>query len=181
MTKTPPLPKLSEREGAAWVGFLRGHDLVTQRLDAELRASNDLALSEFEILLHLARAGGEKRMAQIAHDVVLTGGGVTRIVARLEKLGYLTRRSCPKDGRGIFAVLTNAGWAKHRAAHAVHVEGVKRLFLRDTKQDELAVLSAFFDRMVARTRAKEQGPDNACALDEPTKKREAKSTHATRG
>ncbi|MEO8362527.1 MAG: MarR family winged helix-turn-helix transcriptional regulator [Vicinamibacteria bacterium] len=173
MTKTP-FPKLSEMEGSAWAGFLRAHDLVTQRLDAELRASNDLALIEFEILLHLARAGGEKRMAQIAHDVVLTGGGVTRIVARLEKLGYLTRRSCPKDGRGIFAVLTDAGWAKQRAAHTVHVEGVKRLFLQNAKHDELAVLSAFFDRIVSRVRAKEQSRDDACALDKPTTKRGGK-------
>jgi DNA-binding MarR family transcriptional regulator len=134
---------------ALWAAFLRAHALATQKLDTDLKERTGLALSEYEILLHLAWAGGERRMAQLAHDVVLTGGGVTRIVMRLQKLGYLTRRSCPKDGRGIFAVLTEKGWAKQRAAHKVHGDCVRRVFLCKTEKNEIGALSSFFGRIVA--------------------------------
>jgi len=165
MIRTSPLPRLSETEGAAWGGFLRAHALITRRLDADLRASTGLALSEFEILLHLAWAGGERRMAQIAHDVVLTGGGVTRIVARLEKLGFIERRSCPKDGRGVFAVLTGPGRAKQLAGHKIHLAGVRRLFLAHASEPELKALGRLFGRVVATARAKAAGPAEEYALD----------------
>lgn len=165
MRKASPLPRLSEPEGEAWGGLLRAHALITRRLDAELRASTGLALSEFEILLHLAWAGGERRMAQIAHDIVLTGGGVTRIVARLEKLGFIERRSCPKDGRGVFAVLTERGRTKQLAAHRVHLEGVRRLFLAHASGPELKVLGRVFARIVATARMDAAARESACASD----------------
>jgi DNA-binding MarR family transcriptional regulator len=155
-----PSLNLSEAEGAAWSGLLRAHSLVTQKLDADLRAAADLTLSEFEILLHLAWAGGELRMARIARDLVLTGGGVTRIVARLEKLGFIERRSCPKDGRGVFAVLTGRGRAKHLAAQKVHLDGVRRLFLAHASEAELKTLGRVFGRVVDATQH-----DGACVQD----------------
>ena len=158
----PSSPQLSESEGAAWSGLLRAHSLITRRLDADLRASTGLALSEFEILLHLGWAGGELRMARIAHDLVLTGGGVTRIVARLETLGFIERRSCPKDGRGVFAVLTDRGRAKRLAAQKVHLDGVRRLFLAHASEAELRTVSRVFGRVVA---AEEEG--GPCALGPP--------------
>jgi DNA-binding MarR family transcriptional regulator len=151
---------LSRAEGAVWSGFLRAHSLITRRLDAGLRAEAGLTLSEFEILLHLAAAGGERRMALIARDLVLTGGGVTRIVARLERLGLIERRSCPKDGRGVFAALTSRGRAKYAAAQKVHLEGVRRLFLAHASSTELTTLGRIFGKVMNAT-------GHACALDPP--------------
>jgi len=161
-----PLSRLPEPAGAAWGGFLRAHALITRQLDSDLRASTGLALSEFEILLHLAWAGGERRMAQIARDTVLTGGGVTRIVARLQKLGFIERRSCPRDGRGVFAVLTERGRAKQVAAHKIHLEGVRRLFLAQASEPEMKTLARFFGRVVDA--AEQRG---ACALGAPASAR----------
>ena len=160
MNRTPSLPRLSQAEGAAWSGFLRAHALIARTLDAELRASEKLSLSEFEIMLQLSWAGGKLRMARIAHDVVLTGGGVTRIVSRLEKLGLIERVSCPNDARGVFASLTERGRARLAAAHKVHLEGVKRLFLGHASDAELRTLGKFFSRVVASARL--VGP--ACPL-----------------
>ena len=160
MSRPTSLPRLSEPEGLAWSGFLRTHALLARILDADLSAAESLSLSEFEILLHLSFAGGQLRMARIAHDLVLTGGGVTRIVARLEKLGFIERVSCPKDGRGVFASLTEKGRSKLRAAHKVHVDGVRRLFLAHASAAELKTLGKFFAR--AAQTARTIGP--ACAL-----------------
>lgn len=175
MSRPASPPGLSEVEGLAWGGFLRAHALVARRLDADLRAEVKLSLSEFEILLHVSWAGGKLRMVRLAHDLVLTGGGVTRIVARLEKLGLLERISCPKDGRGVFASLTEKGRAKLQSAHKVHVEGVKRLFLAHASPAELKVLGKFFSR--AAQGAGVAAP--ACALDEKPSARPGRH-HASR-
>ncbi len=160
INRTASPQRLSEAEGAAWSGFLRAHALIARTLDAELRAAEKLSLSEFEILLHVSWAGGKLRMARIAHDVVLTGGGVTRIVARLEKLGFIERVSCPNDARGVFAALTDRGRARLKAAQTVHVQGVKRLFLGHASKGELRTLGKFFSRVAASA----QAPVPACTL-----------------
>lgn len=167
MSRPAPLPRLSEAEGLAWSGFLRTHALVARRLDADLQAAERLSLSEFEILLHISWAGGKLRMARIAHDLVLTGGGVTRIVARLEKLGFLERVSCPKDGRGVFASLTEKGRSKLQSAHRTHVDGVKRLFLGHASAAELKTLGRFFSRAAVSA----DGAAPACALEGETSAR----------
>lgn len=169
MASSPTPAPLSALESAAWGGFLRGHALITRQLDADLRTRGDLALSEFEILLHLAWAGGERRMAQIADDVILTGGGVTRIVARLEKLGLIERRSCPADGRGVFAVLTERGWTKYRAAQKVHLDGVKRLFLAEATSAELKVAAGLFERVVVKVEGEAGKACAHLAADEPNR------------
>ncbi len=157
------MPGLSAAEGAAWASVLRAHALLTRQLDADLRAVIGLTLSEFEVLLHLSWAGGERRMAQLADDVVLTGGGVTRIVGRLERLGLIDRRSCPKDGRGIFAVLTEKGRKKQQAAHRIHLEGIRRLFLDGVPERDLAAISRVFGGIVQRGRdGNGPGADGAC-------------------
>ena len=161
MSRQASPPQLTEVEGAAWAGFLRAHSLVARLLDADLQAAEKLSLSEFEILLHVSWAGGKLRMARIAHDLVLTGGGVTRIVARLEKLGFVERISCPKDGRGVFASLTEKGRSRLPSAHRVHVDGVRRLFLSHASAAELKTLGKFF----ARAALTAGTPAPACALE----------------
>jgi len=180
MVRPRLVPKLKETEGAAWGGFLRAHALITRRMDADLRAESDLTLSEFEILLHLAGAGGQKRMAQIAHEAILTGGGVTRIVARLERLGFIERRACPKDGRGVFAALTEPGWAKQRAAHRVHLNGIRRLFLSAGSPRDLKAVARVFTKAIDRARA-ESGAPGVAGDGKATEKEAAPPPHpATR-
>ena len=48
--------KLTEAEMDAWQALLHAHEQVTTRLDGELRAEHGLSLSEYDVLLRLARA-----------------------------------------------------------------------------------------------------------------------------
>ena len=50
-------------------------------------------------------------MAELADSVLLSRSGMTRLVDRLEREGLLERDTCAADGRGTFAVLTDAGEA----------------------------------------------------------------------
>ena len=61
-------------------------------------------------MLHLGRTSDrELRITELANRVGLTQSSATRLVERMEAKGLAFRDACPDDGRGVFAVITDAG------------------------------------------------------------------------
>lgn len=140
----------TEAELAAWKGFLRVHAAMRRALDAELEAEHGLSLSSFEVLGALrCSPQGRLRMADLAGHAQLSRSGMTRLVDRLERLGWLTRCSCSDDARGCFAVLSPAGAEVIDRARPTHQRSVRERFLRHCAEDDLARLTALFDVMLA--------------------------------
>lgn len=145
--------RLDERELRAWRGLLKVHAQLSKALDAELEASHGLALSSYEVLMNVADAEGERlRMHDLAERVLLSRSGLTRLVDRLVRDGYLERCACADDARGQFACLTPAGRTKLDAARRVHLEGVRRLFLAAFSEAEQDQLGAYWDRVLPAPR-----------------------------
>jgi DNA-binding MarR family transcriptional regulator len=137
-TETRPL---TDRELRAWRGLLRTHAMLVKRLDAELEAAHALALTSYEVLLHLVNAEGRRmRMCEVAESVLLSRSGLTRLIDRLERDDLVERVSCPDDARGAYARLTDAGEARFREAQATHLAGVRAHFLEHFSPEELDVL-----------------------------------------
>jgi DNA-binding MarR family transcriptional regulator len=143
------LQPLDELETAAWRGLLQAHRHVIDALEAELRAEADLPLGWFEVLLRLADSGrGALRMQELADAVLLSKSGLTRLVDRMEQAGLVTREACADDGRGVNAVLTDAGRQALDRARPVHLRGVRRYFADRLKPDEAEVLAEALDRVL---------------------------------
>ena len=143
------ISRLDTRELRAWRGLLRVHAQLSKALDAQLLAEQELPLSSYEVLMYLSDAdGGRMRMNELAASVLLSRSGLTRLVDRLEREGYLERCSCAHDARGAFAVLTPAGREKVEAARATHLAGVRELFLSKFSSDELDVLGDAWERVL---------------------------------
>ena len=120
-----PSQVLSEQSSCveAFASLLRAHAAVTRRLSAQLTADHGLTISDFEVLLRLARAPDRRmRRVDLAQQVVLTASGVTRLLDGLERSGYVERDSCASDRRVVYAVLTDAGLVKVAEASASHFE-----------------------------------------------------------
>ncbi|MEU1627558.1 MarR family transcriptional regulator [Streptomyces sp. NPDC020096] len=84
----------------------------------------------FEVLLILGRAGGEGLpMRSIAQEQVLTTGGATRLVDRMEAAGLVSREPAQDDRRMQLVRLTPLGEQTAVRAARVHVENVQRYFL----------------------------------------------------
>src|SRR5688572_6862978 len=142
------LRPLDATELRAWRGLLRAHAMLVKRLDAELESAHALPLTSYEVLLHLAKAEGCKmRMCDVAESVLLSRSGLTRLVDRLERDGFVERVSCADDARGAFARLTDAGRAKLEAASSTHLEGIRQHFLAHFEPSELAVLAGAWERV----------------------------------
>lgn len=84
----------------------------------------------FEVLLILGRAGGAgMSMRAVAQERVLTTGGVTRLVDRMEAAGLVGRDDDPGDRRGRLVRLTELGEETVVRAARLHRENVQRLLL----------------------------------------------------
>jgi DNA-binding MarR family transcriptional regulator len=145
---THPVQELTASELAAWRGFLRVHTALVRELDAELDAAHDLPLSSYDVMIYLRSAPGRRlRMAELADSVLLSRSGVTRLVDRLERDGLIVRDTCTSDGRGCFAVLTDAGEELLARARPTHLDGVRERFLRHFSDAELRQLAGFWERV----------------------------------
>lgn len=148
-TFTPTLSNLSTAELGAWRGLLRVHSALIRDLDGQLEREHDLPLSSYEVLLTLeASPQSRMRMSELADSVLLSRSGCTRLVDRLEREGLVTRGECSGDARGAYAVLTEAGRERFRAARMTHLEGVRARFTSRFSEEELARMATLWDRVL---------------------------------
>ncbi len=148
-----------------WRSFLTAHARLFRRLDDELRAEHDLSLPEYDALLQLARAPDRRlRMSHLATRVLLSKSGVTRLIDRLERDGFVERSQCSHDARGAEAVLTAAGLGRLRSAARTHLAGIERYFVAPLAGSDLSMLER---SMTAVLRAVGDVPDSETTCDRP--------------
>jgi DNA-binding MarR family transcriptional regulator len=132
----------------AFVRLVRANAAVTRQLSAQLSADHGLNLSAYEALLSLARAPDSRmRRVDLANGLLLSAGGVTRMLDGLERDGYVGREQCETDRRVSYAVLTKAGRDKLRKASKSHTRQIRELLGGPYDEDELAQLVALLDRL----------------------------------
>ena len=146
-TKTPTAEAPPEQL-AGWVSFLRAHSAITRELSAQLQREHGLTLNDYEVLLHLSHAeNGMLRRVDLAQSVLLTASGITRLLEGLERSGFVCKRTCESDARVSYAMLTEEGAAKLRAAAVTHLRGIDELFVGRYSGSELATLAELLSRL----------------------------------
>src|SRR5688500_14205042 len=122
----PSPDRLSPLEMEAWGGFLRLHTTVYRELDQRLVRGQRMALSSYDVLLRLSWAGDDGlRMSDLARQVFMTSGGVTRLADRLEGEGLISRTRGPDDLRSYRARITPAGRRALKRANRQHLQDVR--------------------------------------------------------
>jgi DNA-binding MarR family transcriptional regulator len=94
----------------AWSRVVTYTSAVDARLGKWLSDTYGLGLTEYHALVHLSAAPKrELRINDLAHAVGLNQSSVTRLLGRLEAKELTFRDTCPDDGRGVYAVITDKG------------------------------------------------------------------------
>jgi DNA-binding MarR family transcriptional regulator len=146
---------------ATWRVFLVAHARLERLLDEELRSEHDLTLAEYDALLQLAESPTRRlRMHEIADRVVLSRSGVTRLIDRLVRDGWVERSTCASDARGAEAVLTASGLNLLREASRTHLRGISDHFLAAIAPTEFTAVDRAMRAILAGL-----GPDSATDLD----------------
>ncbi len=93
-----------------WGRVTRINDIFMQRL-SRLLSQNGLNYTELQTLAALIVSGPpyEANPNAISRHNLLTTGGMTNVLTRMEKKGLVTRRKDPNDGRGVIVSVTQKG------------------------------------------------------------------------
>jgi len=90
--------------------LIRAQSNLQNRFAAELGGVHGLSVNELMLLMHLDQAaGGRLRRVDLAERLDLSQSGVTRMLAPMEKVGWVDRAEDPRDGRVGYVMLTPAG------------------------------------------------------------------------
>jgi DNA-binding MarR family transcriptional regulator len=132
----------------AWVRLLRGHAATRRSLDAQLQGDHGLTVNDYEALLLLSRADGNRmRRVDLAGEVQLTASGVTRLLDGLERKGLVEKATCSSDARVTYAVLTEGGRNKLEEAACSHVAAIRAVFEERYSETELTKLNELLSRL----------------------------------
>ncbi len=132
----------------AWKNLLRTHAHLIRELDEELRERHSFTLGDYDVLVNLANAPGQRRrMCDLADAVLLSPSGLSRRVDRLERAGFVQRERAADDARNIEAGLTPSGKRLLRRLRETHLAGVKERFVDRFDADELDTLRELLGRL----------------------------------
>jgi DNA-binding MarR family transcriptional regulator len=137
---TAPRPPRSAH-GEAWGALARAHAAITGRLQEALASAGFPPLPWYEVLAAVAEAPEQRmKMGDLAEALVITRGGLTKLVDRLVKAGLLERTFCETDRRVSYATLCPAGGELLEEMRPVVVAELKASFaakLSAAEADEL--------------------------------------------
>jgi DNA-binding MarR family transcriptional regulator len=142
---------LTSEQQKAWRAYIMGTELLQHQLDRELREEHDISFSEYEILVRLSEAdGGRMRMAILADAMSHSRSRVTHTIARMEQADLVRREASRADGRGVEAVMTEAGRRILVEAAPTHVRGVREHLVDLASKDDFDALGRIFDEVSER-------------------------------
>jgi DNA-binding MarR family transcriptional regulator len=118
---------------AHWRDIRAAHARTVCELDRELH-QHGLGASDFEVLDVLVEGGPgmdadgcSLRVQELADRVHLSQSALSRLVARLERNGLVSRGMCSEDRRGVRVAITDAGRRRHAEVRPLQREVLGRM------------------------------------------------------
>jgi DNA-binding MarR family transcriptional regulator len=141
-------PPGASPHGDAWGELTRTQAAISQRLQDALAAADFPPLPWYEVLATLAEAPEERlKMGDLAEALVITRGGLTKLVDRLVKAGLLERTFCETDRRVSYATLMPAGHELLAAMRPVVIAELKVAFAAKLSAAEADALRETLERV----------------------------------
>ncbi|MFE7113517.1 MarR family winged helix-turn-helix transcriptional regulator [Streptomyces sp. NPDC057575] len=139
-TTDPALTALAN----GWAALYLLYGRIEAHIERALQAGHGLSVREYSLLDVLSRQhdgeGEHLQMKQVADTVVLSQSATTRLVARLEDRGLLSRYLCPTDRRGIYTDVSDAGLKLLQEARPTNDTALREALDEASRNPELAPL-----------------------------------------
>ncbi|TKT46272.1 MarR family transcriptional regulator [Rhizobium sp. LC145] len=142
------LPDLDTEPMAILGRAFRLGNMVRPSIEATF-AGFDLDRGEFDVIATLRRSGPPYRLTptEIYSSLMISSGGLTHRLDRLEKAGLIRREKSPRDGRSLLVALTEAGAA--RAEEAFRADMASEAgFLRSLDAMEREQLASLLRKLI---------------------------------
>ncbi|NMO55516.1 MarR family transcriptional regulator [Actinoplanes sp. TBRC 11911] len=139
---------LTPDEQAACDALTRALLTLPKIIDARLMRSTELTLAEYSVLIGLAETPGRTvRISELSAWVPMTRSGLTRLVDRLARHGFVGREPAVDDRRSQLVVLTESGVRLAEASKIAYQTSLRRLILDNLHGLDLTKFTYAFERM----------------------------------
>lgn len=104
-------PEASTPVGDLVVRLFRARDMIYEHSRARVKAEFGLTPAEFEVLVTLRTVEPPYRLmpTRLRRSLLITPGGITKVLKSLEARGLIARTRNEKDGRSRSVMLTRSG------------------------------------------------------------------------
>ena len=92
-----------------WVSLVHAGSHLPAELGRYLQGEVGLSLAEQDLLKQLMLGGGELKLSELSQRIHLSKAGITKMMDRLQKTGFVKRVRSKTDRRVIMARLTKRG------------------------------------------------------------------------
>ncbi len=125
------------------------HYAFSLKADLEAALGNELnvGLADHEALINLKHSGGALRMTDIADVLVLSRGGITKLVDRLERSNYVRREASPEDRRVTLVQITDEGLALVVKSRAILDRVIKERWASKVSDDDARTVLGVMQRV----------------------------------
>lgn len=130
------VPTLDVGEASAlrlWVILSRAHEAIARHAEADV-GRHGLTIAEFGIIEALYHVG-PMLLGELQRRILVSSGGVTYLVDRLEERGLVKREPCPNDRRARYAALTTEGKKLVARIFPDHARVIERAMSGLTRSD----------------------------------------------
>ena len=119
---------LSEDEREAGLALVSIMFRLPGSVEGQLRSEEDMSLAEYLVLAMLSEAPNHRhKMSALATATNTSQSRLSRIVARMERDGLVTREGRQDDRRVVIAEITSAGLERVKEAAPAHVRHVREI------------------------------------------------------
>jgi DNA-binding MarR family transcriptional regulator len=121
--------------------------LIKAELEQRLHDETGMLLADNEALLNVGHADQPLRMSDIASRLVLSPGGATKVIDRLEMMGYVTRSPDPNDRRATVIEITADGQEAMIRNTEIIDSGLRAVWADHVTDDEAQLIVEVMDRV----------------------------------
>lgn len=122
---------------STWVNLVKAQKTALTFIETALKQAELPTLEWYDILLELERVEDKGiRPFELRSKLLLPQYGVSRLVNRLEKAGYLKRQSSNNDKRGQVLFITQTGKEVRKKMWAVYAPAIEQVIGGKITSDE---------------------------------------------
>lgn len=141
----------SDAATEAWINLVRAQHKTLTAVEGDLKAAGFPPLSWYDVLLELRRAGEDGlRPMEFEDRLLLAQHNVSRLLDRLEKAGYVSRRAHESDGRGQRIHATDAGLDLLKRMWPAYGAAIERHLGSKLAEDEAKTLAKLLSKVAGR-------------------------------
>lgn len=136
--------KINDTEKDKLIGLVKSKMSFLNSIEEEFKKNNFPQLSWYHVLHELEKSeAGSLRLKELGERVLLNKYNTSRLIARMEKENLVSRESCPVDGRGIFACITEEGRELRKKMWPVYQKVLKEKFESNSDSREYNILKEY--------------------------------------